>query len=151
MPEFNCYENSSSSYSPMLRPWPACGVVKRPISVYGTVTFSGTVAGVCPYANGTYNMTWTLEHECSIMYFPPPNTVPVSVSLGLPGFTWRQYASSGGFIGFQTAPYVIVEQNNGSCVWNNTTGLWAFQGSMKGVLQVGNQTCTMWVNITGIG
>lgn len=148
MPEFNCYMIGSSSHPPLMKPWPACGILTKPNFIYGTVSYNGTAPNVCPAANGTYNAVWTPTHNCSFVYITAVH--PVAIGMVLPGFASSEHATSGELMGFITN-YTKTWENNGSCVWTQPNGPWVFFGGMSGFLQVGNEVCTMVVVITGVG
>ena len=144
---FNCYSTPSSDVDALLRPWPKCGISSLPTSITGTVTYSGTTPGICPYANGTYTVTWSQLNPCSSTYITLNH--PVAISINLPGFMPGEHDTGGNIFGFITS-YVISSQNNGACVWTAPSGPWVFSGGFTASYTLGGQTCTMVVTITGV-
>lgn len=145
MPSFNCYSDPSSPDEALLRPWPKCGIESLPTSVSGTVTYSGTAPLVCPYADGTYSVSWFQNNRCSTTYITTGH--PIAIEINLPGFSAGQYDTGSNLFGFITN-YTTTALNQGSCTWDGTQ--WVFTAGWSGFLVVGSETCFMTVQITGV-
>src|SRR5574343_577603 len=100
MASFNCYSDQSSPDQALLRPWPRCGIESLPTSITGTITYRGTAPSVCPYADGTYSVTWTQSNPCSSSYFTTGH--PMAITINLPAFSPGEHDTGTGIFGFST-------------------------------------------------
>lgn len=146
MPSFNCYSDQSSPDEALLRPWPKCGITSLPSSISGKVTYSGTAPSICPFADGTYSVTWSQLNVCSTTYIT--NEHPIAIDINLPGFMPGEHDTGTNLFGFITN-YATTASNSGSCTWDGTQ--WVFTAGWSGWLMFGGETCYMTVEITGVG
>lgn len=162
--EFKCYENEIPSITPLIHPWPCCGLVKRPTAIYGKVTYQNVNARPgtkpCGVDDSTVSVIWTIAKggECPVShitsYFPSSDNGSTGVSFALaynsPCWTAYQFYPTYGLIGVYTN-MGAVQTLKGGCEYVN--GAWKFTAGGTYIQQYPNMIpgyCSATLEINGV-
>jgi hypothetical protein len=152
MTEFNCYNIPSSTETPILRPWPKCGLVDPPTTIIADVVISGdcdTRGGQATY-NGAVFTKGSGDLADGYVY-GADDRVPVIFWIG--GLTGNKYDSSSGifFPSFKCIP-LTRDRFGGLCSYNYSTKSWNFSAFFQCYLPVfgTDKRCLISVSVIGI-
>lgn len=145
--EFQCWYNEIPEITPMIKPWPCCGLTDFPKSFSGTVSYSGEYCG--HIITGVEQLvTWSVQGLCSNsqFFYYYAQDVSVGITFAYPCWTASEFYPSNGLFGFISNFNEDPKINSGGCSYDSKTNKWIFYGaSYSGSTRI--KGCTIRVAI----